>query len=138
MGWSPDCQKDTWDKWTLRAWNDWINALDKGGVGSMDKQGWMDWVDEMMTKHGPPKITLKEQTPPKYEDEGIATLEEWTAWIDTMPESGAGPYTKNGWRKWDARHVTITEVSISGSTWEGSQASSSEVLSASPWEGLGD
>ena len=54
MGWTPECQKKKWDKWTLEEWREWIQQIGPR-FGRYTKEGWTEWVDRMLDEHGEPK-----------------------------------------------------------------------------------
>ena len=52
MGWTEDCQKHRYWEYTEHEWRYWIESLPDTGFGRYNKQGWEDWLERMIEKHG--------------------------------------------------------------------------------------
>ena len=79
MGWTEDCQKHCYWEHTEHAWRYWIESLPDTGFGRYNKQGWEDWLERMIEKHG------------RWTSLASGSDDGWTKW--PSPEK----YGDDGW-----------------------------------------
>ena len=79
MGWTEDCQKHRYWEYTEHEWRYWIESLPDTGFGRYNKQGWEDWLERMIEKHG------------RWTSLASGSDDGWTRW--PSPEK----YGDDGW-----------------------------------------